>query len=114
VFVRDLVRLLLNAVDHPIGSTTTIVAPDEGITIKALAESIAQAMAYTGPIVFDSTQPEGVLVKRLSSTHFSSQFPTFRFTPLHTGLSETVQWFVSHYVPTADEHRHEPSLCPHT
>lgn len=85
--------------------------PDEGITIKTLAESIAQAMAYSGPILFDRTQPEGVLVKRLRSGHFTSQFPGFQFTGLQEGLTETVRWFVSHREQTADEGRVQPSLC---
>lgn len=111
VFVRDIARLLLNAKDRSMGPTTTIVTPDEGITIKALAESIAQTMEYQGPIVFDSSQPEGVPVKRLRSTQFTSQFPGFRFTGLQEGLAETVQWFLKQEQPT-NERRHQPSLCP--
>lgn len=112
VFVRDVARLLLNSMDRSLGPTTTIVAPDEGITIKCLAEMIAQAMAYAGPIVFDGAQPEGVLIKRLRSTQFSAQFPGFQFTNLQAGLSETVRWFTNHREPTADELHIQPSLCP--
>lgn len=105
VFVRDVAKLLLERLEKSHGSATTIVAPDGGLTIKSLAESVAHSLNYTGPIRFDPTQPEGVRIKRLRSTEFSSQYPNFRFTSLQTGLSETVQWFVSH---------HEQSLCPQT
>ncbi len=104
VFVRDVARLLLERLEKPHGSATTIVAPDDGLTIKSLAESVAHALNYTGPIQFDPAQPEGVRVKRVRSATFAAQFPNFCFTPLQTGLSETVQWFVSH---------RELSLCPH-
>ena len=102
VFVRDVGQLVLERLERSHGSSTTIIAPDDGLTIKHLAESIAHAMHYTGPIQFDHRQPEGALVKRVRSTEFPAQFPNFRFTPLQTGLIETVQWFVSHC---------EPSLC---
>ena len=103
VFVRDVAQVILERLERVHGSSATIIiAPDDGRTIKSLAEFIARTMNYTGPIQFDPRQPEGVLVKRVCSTEFSAQFPNFRFTPLHTGLSETVQWFVSHC---------EPSLC---
>lgn len=111
LFVRDAARLVLDGLDRSLGPETTIVAPDEGITIKTLAESIAQAMNYTGPIVFDRNQPEGVLVKRLHSTKFSSQFPGFQFTPLQEGLTETVRWFMSHRAQMEGERHGEPSLC---
>ncbi len=110
VFVRDVARLIVHGMDRSLGPATTIVAPDEGITIKTLAESIAQTMAYSGPILFDHTQPEGVLVKRLRSGHFTSQFPSFQFTGLREGLTETMRWFVRDREQKA-ERPVQPSLC---
>jgi GDP-L-fucose synthase len=94
VFARDVARVALDAIERPWEPTTTIVAADSGITIRSLAETIAGVMQYTGPIVFDQRQPEGVLIKRLQSTCFASRFPAFRFTDLRKGLTETVYWFV--------------------
>jgi GDP-L-fucose synthase len=102
VFVRDVARLLVRALDAPPPAGTTIVAADDGITIAQLAESIARIMDYRGAMRFDAAQPEGVRVKRLLSTRFSSQFPDFAFTPLTTGLRATIQWFLEQRCGTAD------------
>jgi len=96
VFVDDVAKIALDAVQRNLDSTTTIIAPDAGMTITTLAETIASVMGYAGPIVFDPAQPEGVLVKRLHSTSFSERFPGWRFTRLRQGLEATVRWFIDH------------------
>ena len=52
-------------------------------------------MQYEGPIRYDTSQPEGVRVKRLQSERFQKAFPTFAFTRLEDGLQETARWFLS-------------------
>jgi len=93
VFARDVARVALDAIERDLEPTTTIIAPDPGITIRSLAENIAVVMDYTGPILFDQSQPEGVLIKRIQSTCFTSRFPAFQFTVLRTGLAETIRSF---------------------
>jgi hypothetical protein len=58
-----------------------------------LAQLIAKAMQFNGPIQYDRTKPEGVRVKRLASRSFGTRFTEFRFTDLEAGLQETVEWF---------------------
>ena len=72
---------------------TVIVAPDAGVTIRALAQLIAKTMQFNGPIQYDCTKPEGVRVKRLASRSFHTRFQEFQFTALEAGLQETVGWF---------------------
>jgi GDP-L-fucose synthase len=96
VFAPDVARLALDAVERHLEPTTTIIAADSGMTIQSLAEAIAGAMEYTGPILFDQSQPEGVPIKRLQSTSFATLFPAFEFTDLRKGLAETVRWFERH------------------
>ena len=94
VFVRDVARVALDVVESYPEPTTTIITPDSGITIKTLAETIAKVVGYTGQILFDHSQPEGVLIKRLHSVYFATRFPAFQFTDLRKGLEETVHWYV--------------------
>ena len=93
VFVEDVARLALDVIAADLSSETTIVAPDVGVTIRTLAETIAQVMGYEGPILFDRKQPEGVLVKRLQSETFARKFPGYSFTSLQAGIEATVHWF---------------------
>lgn len=111
VYVDDVAHMALRALAGTWGPETTIVTPDGGLSIACLAQTIAQVMNYSGPIVFDATQPEGVPVKRLRSTAFEERFPGNRFTSLTDGLTETVRWFLSR--EPRQSRRHEPSLCRH-
>lgn len=112
VYVGDVARLLVELCGRVTAPATTILAPDDGITIRTLAEAVARAMDYQGSILFDSAQPEGVLVKRLRSTRCSSQFPGFSFTPLETGLADTVRWFLRDRARTTPVLPGVETLCP--
>lgn len=111
VFVDDVARIAVDALRRNLDSTTTIIAPDAGITVQTLAETIAAVMGYTGPILFDHNQPEGVLVKRLRSMTFSARFPDCRFTSLRNGLDATVRWFMEHASSGEEVSSGAPLLC---
>ena len=93
VFAKDVARLMVTALTNETTPETVIVAPDAGVTIRMLAQLIAKAMQFNGPIQYDHTKPEGVRVKRLASRSFHTQFKEFRFTTLEAGLQKTVEWF---------------------
>jgi GDP-L-fucose synthase len=95
VFVNDIARLLIVMLKYTLGPQTVIIAPDAGMTIRALADAVARAMQYEGPIHYDTSQPEGVRVKRLHSDCFPKAFSTFAFTTLEDGLKETARWYLS-------------------
>lgn len=111
VFVDDVARIAVDALRRNLDSTTTIIAPDAGITVQTLAETIAAVMGYTGPILFDHNQPEGVPVKRLRSMTFSGRFPDRRFTSLRNGLDATVRWFMEHASSGEEVSSGAPLLC---
>lgn len=111
VFVDDVAKIAVDAIQRNLDSTTTIIAPDAGITIHTLAETIAAVMGYTGPIEYDLNQPEGVLVKRLHSLTFSKRFPDSRFTSLRNGLEATVRWFMDHSSSGEGVSNGVPPLC---
>jgi GDP-L-fucose synthase len=94
VYVKDVARILLTALDSSDGPNTVIVAPDRGLTIRELVQEVVKAVEFAGPVVFNADKPEGVLVKRLSSSRFAEKFPGFQFTLLPDGLKEAVNWFL--------------------
>ncbi|OGR97992.1 MAG: hypothetical protein A2902_00165 [Elusimicrobia bacterium RIFCSPLOWO2_01_FULL_64_13] len=98
----DVARVMLALLDRIDGPRTTIVAPDEGISIRTLAETIARAMDFRGPVVFDESKPEGQAVRVLKSGRFEKLFPDFKFTPLEKALGETARWFESN-VPAREK-----------
>ncbi|MDA1061291.1 MAG: NAD-dependent epimerase/dehydratase family protein [bacterium] len=93
IYVEDVAKLLLEMLTCYDGPETTIIASDDGVTIRELVDEIVKSIGYEGMVEFDKTKPEGVLVKRLKSNKFDQQYPNFSFTPLQKGLQKTVEWF---------------------
>ncbi len=97
VYSLDVARLLIRALDSFTDAETVVVAPDNGITIKDLAHLIAKVVEFDGPIIFNTSKPEGESIKLLRSNKFNRLFPDFSFTPLEEGLKKTVAWFCENY-----------------
>lgn len=96
VFAPDVARIVRSLTARYDGPETLIVAPDGGMTIRDLAALVAGKMNFTGPIVFDDSQPEGQVKKTVRSSKFAIRFPGFEFTTLSSGLEQTVAWFERH------------------
>ena len=97
VYSEDIARILLEVLENYNDPETLIIAPDEGTSIKTLAELIAKAFGFTGKIMFDTSKPEGELKRVLDGSKFKKLFPKFKFTPLETALKSTIDWFKEHY-----------------
>ncbi len=93
----DVARILVQELEHFNGSGTMILAPDNGISIKTLAQDIALAAGFNGTIYFDKDMPEGQRVKIAQSVCFAGRYPEFSFTSLQDGLRQTFAWFESRY-----------------
>jgi GDP-L-fucose synthase len=104
VYVKDVARVLLDELETFDGPDTVIVAPDQGVTIRELANQIARALGFSGQLVFDRGKPEGVTIKRLKSIRFMLRHPGFVFTPLEKGLAETVNWFRANISSAVSQH----------
>lgn len=94
VFAEDVARLLVETLHSGSGPETLIVAPDDGVCVRRLAELIAEVMGFDGPILFDGHGPEGVPIRRLRSIRFAERHPNYVFTGLEAGLRKTVAWFL--------------------
>ncbi len=95
VYVRDVARLLVQILSSARApeAGNVIMAPDDGISIGQLAEDIAHAFDFKGPIKFDTSKPEGQMVRVIKSKHFRELFPDFKFTPREQALKATAEWF---------------------
>ncbi len=69
--------------------------------IRQLAELVAKLLQFEGRIVWDTTKPDGQMVKifsvgRLSSLGLSCP------TEIEAGLKKTIEWFTANYAKHAD------------
>jgi len=68
----------------------------EDLTIKELAEAIAETTGFKGEIVFDSTKPDGTPRKLMDSTRLNKLGWRAK-TTLHEGLNLAYQDFLQHH-----------------
>jgi GDP-L-fucose synthase len=64
------------------------------VTIRELAETIAELMGYRGAIVWDPARPEGQPRRVLDVSRAEAEFGFRAGTPLEVGLQKTIEWFL--------------------
>lgn len=96
---HDLAKCILWVLESYNSPDPIILAPDalDEVSIGSVAELIAKECGYTGQIEFDITKSDGQYKKTASNQLFRSLNPEFVFTDIHSGISQTVQWFKSNY-----------------
>lgn len=102
VYAPDVARILAELVGRE-ETDGLIIAPDAGIPIRVLAETVAVAAGGVA-IRFDATKPAGVARKELASSRFADLFPGFAFTPLTEGIRETMAWYRARPNTTKEVH----------
>lgn len=70
-------------------------------SIKELAETIADLISYRGEIFWDTSKPDGQMVKIFDITRMQ-QLGLSCPTPLREGLRKTIDWFVENYERRSD------------
>lgn len=68
------------------------IGSDQEISIKELSETIAYLVGYKGEILWDLTQPDGQLRKKLDTGRMK-QYIKHEMTPLISGLAQTISWY---------------------
>ena len=74
-----------------------ILSTSEEISIRDVVYMISELMNFKGKISFDLTKPDGQLRKPSDNSKLLNYLPDFKFTPLHEGLKETINWFIDNY-----------------
>jgi GDP-L-fucose synthase len=71
------------------------------ITIRALAELVAELTGFDGEIVWDTTAPNGQPRRGLDVTRARELFGFEARTPLRVGLQRTIAWYREHALSAA-------------
>ncbi len=96
MFSYDAARILLEVLKKYDEPDTLIAVPDNGVTIKDLAHAVAKGLDFRGPINFDTSKPEGQVIRVMDGGKFKKLFPDFKFTSLDETIRKTYEWFVKH------------------
>ncbi|MBD2766098.1 GDP-L-fucose synthase [Kocuria sp. cx-455] len=93
--VVDLATACLHLLEHYDGPQQVNVGTGEDVTIRELADQVAQATGYQGDTHWDTSKPDGTPRKLMdvSLLHAQGWSPTVDLT---TGLRDTVAWYRAH------------------
>jgi GDP-L-fucose synthase len=93
LYVDDCAEAILLAAERYDGPDPVNIGTGSEISIRELAETIAELTGYDGELVWDSSKPNGQPRRRLDTSRAERLFGFCARTPLREGLERTVAWY---------------------
>lgn len=97
VYSHDIAKLAVWMLNNYFGEESVILSSGIENSIEELTNQICQAMNFEGQIVKDLDKPDGQFRKPSDTSALKLLFPDFEFTELETGITQTVEWFLTNY-----------------
>ncbi len=92
LYVEDLVRGMMLAVEkYPVADPVNL-GSDEEVTIRQLVELIVRLSGKQPKLVFDTTKPDGSPRRNSDNTKAKEKLGFTARTPLTEGLKRTIEW----------------------
>ena len=91
----DLADACLHLLEHYDGPEHVNVGSGTDVTIREIAETIANAVGFTGDTLWDTTKPDGTPQKLLEVSKLSRLGWTAKIS-LQQGIERTVDWYRQH------------------
>jgi len=95
LYVDDCVDGLVLAAERYDGPDAVNLGAAREISIRDLAELIADVTGYEGAVVWDSSKPNGQPRRSVDATRARELFGFEAKTPLREGIERTVAWYRS-------------------
>jgi GDP-L-fucose synthase len=99
-YVEDCVEGLMLAAERYDGAEPVNLGTGDEISIRDLAELIAELSGFQGEIVWDTTKPNGQPRRQLDVSRAKELFGFEAKTSLRDGLERTIAWYRSSLVPS--------------
>src|SRR5688572_337381 len=96
LFVDDAAEGIVLAAERYEKSDPVNLGSAHEISIRELAEMIAEEVGYTGRIAWDTSKPNGQPRRKLDTTRASEEFGFTATTDFATGLRRTIEWYREH------------------
>ncbi|HWQ09023.1 MAG TPA: NAD-dependent epimerase/dehydratase family protein, partial [Holophaga sp.] len=93
--VDDCAEAIVFCLESYEGEQIVNVGTGRDVTIKELAETVAQVVGYAGRIVFDATKPDGTPRKLLDCSRLGDLGWTASIG-LREGIAQTYSWYLDH------------------
>jgi GDP-L-fucose synthase len=92
VYVTDACEAILLAAETYNGADLINISSGVAVTIKELTETIAELTGYGGKVVWDTTKPDGQMLKGFDVTRMRQLLGHECRTSLRDGLRLTINW----------------------
>jgi GDP-L-fucose synthase len=102
LFIDDLADALLFLLERYNSADPINVGVGTDVTIRELAEIIAEVVGWPGEFVYDSTKPDGTPRKLLDVSRLTA-LGWKASTPLAIGIKRTYEWFVANEAIARDK-----------
>src|SRR5919106_2867561 len=93
LYVEDCAEAFVLAAERYDGAEPVNLGTGEEISIRELAELVAEATGYDGEIVWDTSMPNGQPRRKLDTSRAEELFGFRAKTPFRVGLERTVEWY---------------------
>ena len=93
--VDDMADASLYLLEHYDGPQQVNVGTGSDVTIREIADTIAQIVSYGGETIWDTSRPDGTPQKLLDVSKLAEAGWTARI-PLEAGLRSTIDWYREH------------------
>ncbi|MDA0703046.1 MAG: GDP-L-fucose synthase [Proteobacteria bacterium] len=100
LYVDDLADALVHLMQHYSEAETINVGTGEDVTIRELADRVAEAVGFEGGFAYDSEKPDGTPRKLLDVGRIRA-FGWQAGTGLREGLAATYAWYSDHLARTS-------------
>jgi GDP-L-fucose synthase len=93
LYVEDAAEALVAATARYDGAEPVNLGSGHEVSIREVAERIAQGVGYRGRIVWDPSQPNGQPRRCLDTSRARDAFGWQATTPFEVGLARTIAWY---------------------
>jgi GDP-L-fucose synthase len=102
LYVEDCAEGLQLAAEHYDGAEPVNLGTGNEITIRELAELIAELSGFEGEIEWDTAMPNGQPRRSLDTTRAKELFGFEARTKFREGLARTIEWYREHAIAHAE------------
>ena len=96
LYVDDCAEAIVLATEKYDGAEPVNLGTGHEITIRQVAELIAEITGFTGRLIWDASKPDGQPRRCLDTSRAARLFGFRATTPFAQGLRATVEWYLEH------------------
>ncbi len=95
-YIEDVARVLVDSIRMDEQTYPVNIGRNKGYSIAEITRIGAEVLGYDVEFRFNTDYADGAPVKVLDDRRFRERFPAFEFTPLDTGIRNTIRYYQKH------------------